>query len=438
MMAGVSLGIETVFSWAAPPIRFGLGASADVGWEASRLGGRSCLLITDPGVRAAGPSEAVERSLREAGVAVDVYDQVAVEPTDRSWQAIIDYVRGGSWDLFVAVGGGSAVDSAKVANLFYNNDGDILDYVAPPAGRGRAPSAPLRPLIAVPTTAGTGSEATAIAVVDLLSRRIKAAISHGAIRPSLAVVDPELTYTLPPEVTAAGGMDVLAHAIESYTAKPFHARPASGSPGERGGFAGQNPVSDLFCERAIALVGRYLRRAVANGYDLEARYHMALAAMFAGIGFGNAGTHLPHANAYPVAGMAHGYRARGYPAMPMVPHGQAVASTVLASFAFTYPTSPARHLKAASLLLGREADPSLGARALVDALADLLGDVDLPVGIGDLGYTAEDVDALTEGTLAQQRQLRAAPRPVDGAAVRRIYQSSLESSRSARIADNPG
>lgn len=429
MMAGVTLGIETVFAWAAPPIRFGLGAASEVGWEASRLGARTALLITDPGVRAAGASERVERALREGGVAVEVYDQVAVEPTDESWQRLIESVRGGPWDILVAVGGGSVIDSAKVANLFLCNEGEVLDYVAPPAGHGKAPTAPLRPLIAVPTTAGTGSEATAIAVVDLLSHRIKAAISHPAIRPALAVVDPQLTYTLPPEVTAAGGMDVLAHAIESYTAKPFYARPATDDPGARAGFAGQNPVSDLFCEQAIALVGRYLRRAVANGYDLEARYHMAMAAMFAGIGFGNAGTHLPHANAYPIAGQAHGYQSPGYPPMPMVPHGQAVAATVLPSFAFTFSTSPARHLKAASLLLGRDVDPARGSDALVDALRDLMNDVGLPLGIRDLGYTAGDIDRLTEGTLAQIRQLRAAPRPVGQEVVRRIYAQSLASSR---------
>lgn len=416
---------ETVFGWAAPPIKFGLGASRELAYDLSQMGVRSCLLLTDPGVKAAGIAQNILDLLAAGGIDVDVYDRVAVEPTDQSWHDVISYVRQGKWDGFVALGGGSVIDTAKVANLFSTNDGDILDYIAPSVGLGKAPQAPLRPLVAIPTTAGTGSEATSIAVVDLLDLHLKAGISHPRMRPSLAIVDPNLTVSLPAEVTAACGMDVLTHAIESYTAKGFTHRPAYEHPKQRVAFAGANPISDLFCERAIALVGQHLRAAVLSGYNLEARYGMALAAMYAGIGFGNAGTHIPHANAYPVAGQVDGYHASGYRDMPMVPHGQAVASTAIAAFRFTYPSAPERHLKAASLLAGRTADRGLGAEALPSALKALMKDIGIPRGIRAFGYDEGDLDNLAEGTMKQQRQLQASPRQVDLESAREIFRQSL-------------
>lgn len=416
---------ETVFSWAAPSIKFGLGASQELGYDLQQLGVNSCLLLTDPGVRAVGIADDIAHRLETMGIDVDIYDEVAIEPTDRSWQHVIDFVRTRNWDAFVAVGGGSVIDTAKVANLFLTNKGDILDYVAPPTGSGHRPEFPLRPLVAIPTTAGTGSEATCIAVVDLLEQHLKAGISHPVLRPSLAVVDPHLTVTLPPEVTAACGMDVLTHAIESYTAKSFSNRPAYENPSQRVAFSGANPISDIFCERALKLLGENLRRAVLNGYDVDARYGMALASMYAGIGFGNAGTHIPHANAYPIAGQVQHYQATGYPVMPMVPHGQAVAATAISSFRFTFPTSPERHYRVATLLSGHEIDVRDGAEALPQVLRELMRDIGIPRGIRAFGYTENNVNALAEGTMKQQRQLQASPRSIDLDSAREIFRQSL-------------
>ena len=201
-------------------------------------------------------------------------------------------------------------------------------------------SRPLKPLIAIPTTAGTGSESTTICVVDFLGLHLKAGVSHARLRPTLAIVDPLTTVSLPPEVTAASGMDVLSHSLESYTSVRFDAKPAPEDPMRRPAFCGANPISDMWCELSLGLVGRYLRRAVMNGRDLDARYQMMLASTYAGMGFGNAGTHLPHANAYPIAGAVEDYRAAGYPAMPMVPHGQAVSATAASVFRWTYPGIP--------------------------------------------------------------------------------------------------
>jgi hydroxyacid-oxoacid transhydrogenase len=416
---------ESVFTWAAPPLKFGVGAVAEIGADVAALGVDSCLVITDAGVAENGVPERVRASVAAAGVKCEVFDAVAVEPTDDSIAAAVAYAREGDWGCFVAVGGGSSIDTAKAVNLLTTCPGDLLDYVVPPIGGGRAPDGPLKPLIAVPTTAGTGSESTTICVVDLLGLHLKAGISHTRLRPSLAIVDPSTTVTMPPEVTAASGMDVLSHALESYTAQRFDARPAPADPTRRPAFCGANPVSDVWCETALRLVGAHLRAAVHNGRDLQARYQMALASTYAGTGFGNAGTHLPHANAYPVAGAVRDYRPSGYPRMPMVPHGQAVASTAAAVFRWTYPADPDRHLRAAELLGSRTFTRTDGADALAEVLAELMTDIDMPAGLRSFGYTEDDVDMLVDGTLQQTRQLAVVPRALDREAAAAIFRASL-------------
>ena len=309
--------------------------------------------------------------LDEQGIKADVFDGVEVEPTDRSMEEAADYARTKEVDGFVAVGGGSAIDTGKAVNLLTCYPAPLLDYVNKPVGRGVPVPGPLKPLIAVPTTAGTGSETTAVAVTHVVAQHAKAGVSHRLLRPALGVVDPLNTLTVPPEVTAAAGADILTHAIESYTTRPYDARPKHHPP-DRPAYIGANPASDIWCEKAIEYVGRYLRRAVLNGMDVEARTHLALAANYAGIGFGNAGVHLPHAVAYPIAGLVRDYRpaatAGGH---PLVPHGMSVILTAPAAFRFTYPTSPERHLRAAELLglPVRDSRRGRAAEALPRALA---------------------------------------------------------------------
>ncbi|WP_020666039.1 hydroxyacid-oxoacid transhydrogenase [Amycolatopsis nigrescens] len=416
---------ESVFTWAAPPLKFGAGALDEIGAEAAATGATSCLVLTDPGVRETGIPDQVRHSLTAAGLKAEVFDQVGVEPTDQSIAEAIAYAREQEWDCFVAVGGGSAMDTAKAVNLLTTHPGELLDFVTPPIGGGKAPWLPLKPLIAVPTTAGTGSESTTICVIDFLGLHLKAGVSHPKLRPSLAVVDPRTLLTLPPEVTAASGMDVLSHALESYTAIRYDAKAAPPEPMRRPAFCGSNPISDVWCEMALSLVGKHLRAAVCNGRDLHARTQMALASTYAGTGFGNAGTHLPHANAYPVAGAVKDYRAAGYPAMPMVPHGQAVSATAAAVFRWTYPADPARHLRAAELLSGQTFTRTDGADALAGVLTELMADIGMPSGLRSFGYGEQDIDTLVDGTLKQTRQLAVVPRPLDRAAAERIFLQSL-------------
>jgi alcohol dehydrogenase class IV len=271
-------------------------------------------------------------------------------------------------------------------------------------------------VVAVPTTAGTGSEATSVAVVDFPRLHVKTGISHRYLRPRLGIVDPDLTRDLPAAVTASSGLDVACHAAESYTARPYASRERT-TPDERPPYQGANPISDLWSARALETCGRYLRRAVADGSDAEARSAMMLAATTAGIGFGSAGCHIPHACAYPIASLKHDWVPPGYPGgRPFVPHGFSVAVTGAAAFEFTEPAAPERHREAARLL---------GGESLAETIAELLRDVGGPRSLRELGYAEEDVPALAEGALKQQRLLVLSPREASRDDLEGILRASL-------------
>ena len=319
---------ETVFTYGTPQLKFGSGASDEVGYDLSQHGASRALVVTDAGVAATGLPQRVAEQMGRFGIEAVVFAGARVEPTDESMQRAIDFARdAGPFDAFVAVGGGSSIDTAKAVNLMSTNDGELMDYINVPVGRGRSPANPLKPLVAVPTTAGTGSESTTVCVLDVLSLHVKTGISHPRLRPTLAVIDPDLTVTQPPGVTAASGMDILCHALESYTARWYTTYDRK-QPEQRVPYCGSNPIADMWSEKAMSLLGASFRRAVHHGDDREARHEMALAATFAGMGFGNAGVHIPHANGYPIAGRVRGFHPDDYPGdEPMVPHGMSVSLT---------------------------------------------------------------------------------------------------------------
>jgi len=412
----VTLPTETVFVMEMSPIKFGLGAMDEIGFDAARLGLKKALIFTDRNLAAAGLPDRVRGLLEEQGIKADVYDGVEVEPSDRSMEDAAEYARTKEFDGLVAVGGGSTIDTCKAANLLTCYPAPLLDYINKPVGKGVPVPGPLKPLIAVPTTAGTGSETTAVAVTHVIDQNVKAGVSHRLLRPALGVVDPLNTVTAPPEVTAAAGADILTHAIESYTTRPYNAR-AKHHPPDRPAYIGANPASDVWCEKAIEYVARYLRRAVLNGLDLEARVNLALAANYAGVGFGNAGVHIPHALAYPIAGLVRDYVPQGYRTRhAMVPHGMAVILTAPSAFRFTYTSASERHLRAAELMGASVSGLSEAERreALPRALISLMRDIGMPNGLTAVGYTERDIPALVEGTLKQPRLLAGAPRTVDG------------------------
>ena len=416
---------ERIFTVEATPVKFGPGAAAEAGWEAARLGLRRGLLVTDPGLVRARHAQRVQASLEAEGIEVVVFDRVRIEPSLESLQEAVDVARDVKPDGYVSVGGGSVIDTAKVANLVVGDGGEILDYVNPPVGEGRAPGGPLAPHIAVPTTGGTGSEATTVAVLDLPELRLKTGISHRYLRPSQAIVDPQMTGSLPAPVVAATGLDVICHAAESYISRPFDSRPRPASPGERPPYQGSNPVADLWSARALEYGGRYLRRAVEDPLDLEARGAMMLAATLAGIGFGSAGVHIPHACAYPIAGLRHDYRPAGYPDdHGFVPHGLSVIVTAPASFRFTYRAAPERHIEVAEMLTGTTVrDPS--PETLPTVLVNLMRELSVPTSLREFGYTETDLPELIAGALKQQRLLAIAPRPVEGTDLEQILLSAL-------------
>ncbi|MGW3772244.1 hydroxyacid-oxoacid transhydrogenase [Actinomadura verrucosospora] len=417
---------ETVFTYGAPQLKFGSGAADEIGFDLAQFGARRVLVVTDAGIAATGGPHRIADAMRAYGIEAAVFEGVRVEPTDASMRAAVEHARAtGPYDAYVAVGGGSSIDTAKAVNLLTTNEGDLADYLNPPVGAGRAPERPLLPLVAVPTTTGTGAESTTVCVLDVLDLRVKTGISHPRLRPALAVVDPELTMSQPPGVTASAGMDILCHALESYTARPYDGYERK-RPEERVPYCGANPVSDMWAEKSLSLLSRSFRRAVADGDDREARTDMALAATFAGLGFGNAGVHIPHANAYPIAGQVRDFRPGGYPGgEAMVPHGMSVSLTAPEAFRFTFEARPERHVRAAELLDPRMDRPDDPAEHLPLAVLRLMRDIGIPDGIGGVGYGEGDVPGLVEGAMKQQRLLATSPRPVDEEAVAGIFTRSL-------------
>jgi hydroxyacid-oxoacid transhydrogenase len=393
-----------------------------------RLGAGRVMVVTDRDLAGGEPVANTLRALRDSGVDAVLFDRVHVEPTDASFEEAIGFATDGRFDGYVAVGGGSSIDTAKAADLFATYPADLLAYVNAPIGEGRPVPGPLAPLIAIPTTTGTGSETTGVAIFDLLSMRAKTGISHGSLRPTMGLVDPDSTRTFPSRVVACSGMDVLSHGLESFTALPFHRRGAPDHPGLRPAYQGSNPISDVWAIRAIEMVSQNIVRAVNDPSDDDARAQMLLAATFAGVGFGNAGCHLPHGMSYPVSGMVRGYTPDGYPAgEPLIPHGMSVILNAPAVFRFTSPSNPRRHLQAARLLGADVSDAGIedAGELLAETIIALMRQIDMPNGLSAVGYEPADVDDLVEGTLPQHRVTKLSPRPADADDLRRLFLESM-------------
>jgi len=419
---------EFAFEMATSAIRFGAGATRECGADLAELGARHVLVFTDPTLRKLPPVATVLESLDAAGVASALFDRVRVEPSSDSVHEAIKFTQNTPYDAIVAVGGGSSIDTAKIANLFACWPADFLDYVNQPIGKGKPVPGPVKPLIAIPTTAGTGSETTGTAIFDYKPLHAKTGIAHRRLKPMLGIVDPENTASLPPAVAASSGLDVLCHAIESYTAIPFTSRPRPERPIMRPAYQGANPISDLWSLEALRLTATYLRRAVADPSDIEARSSMLLASSYAGIGFGNAGVHLPHGMSYPVSGLNRHWTAPGYITdHPLVPHGFSVILNAPAVFRFTACANPERHLKAAEVLGAdtRRATPADAGAILAEQLIAIMRDVNVPNGLRTLGYSSSDIPALVEGTLPQHRVTKLSPRSAGSDDLARLFEESM-------------
>jgi hydroxyacid-oxoacid transhydrogenase len=420
---------EVAFEMAASSVRFGAGVTREIGMDLVDLGVRAALVVTDPNLTKRAPVHKVLTALDEAGVKAVLYDSVRIEPTDMSFHDAIEFARRHNVDGIVAVGGGSVIDTAKAVNLYTTYPPqDFLDYVNAPIGKGLPVPGSLKPLIAVPTTAGTGSETTGVSIFDYTKMSAKTGIASRRLKPTLGILDPENTQTMPPLVAASTGLDILSHAIESFTATPYTARPRPERPALRPAYQGSNPISDIWALQALRIVKEYLVRAVEDPSDQVARAQMILAASYAGMGFGNAGVHLPHGMSYPVSGHVKSYRAPGYPDdHPLVPHGFSVILNAPAVFRFTAVANPSRHLHAADVLgadvtHAKEADAG---KILADRLTWFMQRLGVPNGLKAVGYTSSDIPALVEGTLPQHRVTKLSPRPAGPDELASLFEDAM-------------
>ena len=409
-------------------ITYGRGVLAELGAAAKKLHVTRAAVFIDPHLRDFPFVVTALAALKAAQIDAVIYTDIAVEPTDASFKAAAAFAADGKFDGYVSIGGGSTMDTCKAADLYATYPADFMDYVNAPIGAGRAIPGPLAPHIACPTTCGTGSECTGIAIFDYLAMNAKTGIRARELRPALGIIDPDVTRSLPAMVVACSGFDVLSHALESYTALPYtqHARTPLGTA--RSLSQGANPYSDVGCTGALPIIGEHIARAVNDPGDEVARERMMFAAMLAGIAFGNAGCHLPHAMSYAVSGNVKEFRAPGYaPGEAMIPHGMSVILNAPAVFRFTAPACPERHLDAARMLGAdvRGAGFDDAGEVLSVRITELMKATGIPNGLAAVGYGARDVDTLVEGSFPQQGLIQNAPRETSREQLHSLYTNAL-------------
>ena len=419
---------EKIFTMDTSGIKFGNGSTEEVGYEAKRLGLKKVLVLTDRNIENLNLFQIVQDSLVKYGVNFSIYNDVVTEPTDTSFKNASKFASDDDFDGFIAVGGGSVMDTAKAANLYSTHPADFLDYVNAPIGKGIPIPGPLKPLICVPTTAGTGSETTGGAIFDLEEIHAKTGLSDRYLRPTVGIIDPENSSSMPKMVAACSGFDVLSHGIESFTAKPFDQREYSDDPKLRPAYQGSNPISDIWATSTIKMVAENIVESTLGNNEIP-REKMMLAASAAGVGFGNAGVHLPHGMSYAVSGNVKEFALAGYPeGKPLIPHGLSVIINAPAVFRFTAKTSPQRHLEAAKLLgvdVTNESSKNAG-NLISNKLIEFIKKLGMPNGLRGLGYQESDIDNLVEGTLPQHRVTKLSPVEVGPKELRTLFEESFE------------
>jgi len=393
--------VDTIFTFSAPNlIKFGRGAINEIGYEVKRLGGSKPLIVTDKGVKNAGILDKVKGVLEDAGLEVNVWDQVEPEPSLENYKQCYEFAQGRGFDIVIGIGGGSSIDVGKTVRMLLKHGGEILDYMAKPIGGGRKFPGPGLPYIAVPTTAGTGSESTPAAVIRLPEEKLRVGIRSTFMRPEVALVDPMLTVTLPPGPTASTGIDALSHAIEVYTCRKYNCREKPATPEERPIYIGSSPMTDALSYYAIELIGRYLMRAVNNGYDLEAREGMSLASLMQGIAVSNAGVALAHAIASPLGGIVE------------APHGKTVSAVLPYVMAYNEPVVPEKFACIAKLLENYSETQFSQRGKAAKIVLNLIKDLGLPSSLAELGIKEDQLPYLAEATIKSHEFLLNNPRRV--------------------------
>ena len=421
-------GSDRGFTLGMPTFTFGAGVLGEAGGNAIELDLRRVALFTDRNLANGEHVSRVKTSLTAAGVDHVVYDEVLIEPTDRSFQDASRFAREANVDGFVSVGGGSVIDTCKAANLYASQPAEFMTYVNAPIGAGQRVPGPVKPHIACPTTSGTGSETTGISIFTLTSLNAKTGIISRRLIPTVALVDPDVTRTLPAKVVASTGFDCMSHALESITARLYPRRfnPARGM--QRPVSQGANPFSDALATQALQLVGQHLVRAVGDASDTEARTEMMYAAMLAGIAFNAAGCHLPHGLSYAVSGLVKDWHVEGYPAgKTLVPHGMSVVLNNPSVWRHTAPAHPERHLRCARALGASvdDATPDDAGEVLACRIIELMRATGMPNGLSALGFNDAHVDALAQGAEPQYRVIKNAPIDVGGGELRTLFRAAL-------------
>ncbi len=421
-------GSDRGFTVGIPTFTFGAGVLAEAGANARELGLRRVALFTDARLKSSEYAATVKKSLAAAGVDVAIYDSVVIEPTDASFQDAARFAAEGRFDGYVSVGGGSVMDTCKAANLYASHPAEFMTYVNAPIGSGQKVPGAVKPHIACPTTSGTGSETTGIAIFNLRSINAKTGIISRRLIPEVALIDPSVAASLPRNAVAATGFDCMSHALESLTARAYPRRlnPARGV--NRPVSQGANPFSDMLATEALKSVGSFLVRAVDDATDTEARTEMMYAAMLAGVAFNAAGCHLPHGLSYAVSGLANDWHVDGYPeGKTLVPHGMAVVLNNPSVWRFTAPCSPERHLHGAKCLGARVDDATSAAAGdvLAGRVIELMRATAMPNGLAALGFDASHVDALATGAEPQYRVIRNAPKDVGRDDLKALFGAAL-------------
>jgi hydroxyacid-oxoacid transhydrogenase len=421
-------GSDRGFTIGMPTFTFGPGVLAEAGDNAVELGLRRVALFTDRHLAPGEHVAKVKASLSAAGVDCIVYDEVVIEPTDRSFQDATRFARESGVDGYVSVGGGSVMDTCKAANLYASQPAEFMTYVNAPIGAGQRVPGPVKPHIACPTTSGTGSETTGIAIFNLTSMNAKTGIISRRLIPEVALIDPDVARTLPANVVASTGFDCMSHALESITARlyPRRLNPAQGI--RRPVSQGANPFSDALAAQALASVGQFLVRAVNDASDTEARTEMMYAAMLAGIAFNAAGCHLPHGLSYAVSGLAKDWHVSGYPeGKTLVPHGMSVVLNNPSVWRHTAFAHPERHLRCARALGGSTngATHTDAGEVLAGRIIELMRATGMPNGLSALGFDEAHVDALVTGAEPQYRVIKNAPIDVGRDEIRTLFRAAL-------------